>query len=287
MIFNVYDTPADCYRSKIVCCSSGRTSELEIPVQEIDCEGRIYGLSYEALASIRPDYGYRNRRPEFRSLLDNGIERYEPETGHVSRVLHIGCLVEDAASRHGLLPKRFKLNHIMASPGCEKTAFLFRYFVEHRRITDLYSFDFTRNRPSLEVADVGVSHACWWDSQRLITTRQGPGGFGYYFIPIGEDAPPELICRSRDGHPSKMTDTSLLTNSYPDEFGLRTLLALDLKTRLFENLATSPEPLLFQGENRCDFHPSLSPSGRWIQFDCAAGYRRTLAVMENPLYSAE
>ena len=102
MIFNVYDEAADCDRSEIVCSATGQKSELAIPVQEIDREGRAYGLSYEALALIRPDYGYRNRRAALRSLFDNGIDQYDPGTGYVRRILNIASLVDEAAFRHGI-----------------------------------------------------------------------------------------------------------------------------------------------------------------------------------------
>lgn len=283
VIFNVYDEAADCYRSEIVCSATGQKSELAIPVQEIDREGRVYGLSYEALALIRPDYGYRNRRVALRSLFDNGIDQYDPGTGYVRRILNIASLVDEAAFRHGIQPTRGKLNHIMASPDCGTIVFLFRYFLGDQRVTDLYSYDLEQNHHRLELADLGLSHACWWDSQTLVATLNGPEGFGYYFVHVGTDKRPSLICQRNDGHPSRINEEFLLTDSYPDKFGLRRLMALGIHSRQFVEIASSPEPLLFQGETRCDLHPSLSPSGRWIQFDCAVGHRRSVAVIKNPM----
>lgn len=112
----------------------------------------------------------------------------------------------------------------------------------------------------------------------------GLEGFGYYFVHIGTDEPPSLIRQSKDGHPSKINERFLLTDAYPGKFGMRRLMALGIQNRRFVEISASPEPLFFQGETRCDLHPSLSPTGRWIQFDCAVGHRRCVAVIKNPMH---
>lgn len=164
VIFNVYNVATDRYRARLVTCDGTHQEDLPIPVQEVDGRGRVYALSYEALASIRPDYGYRNHQSELRSLFDNAIDHDEPKTGQIKRVLEIGTLVDHAASRHGIEPTRFKLNHIMSSPDSGKIVFLFRYFLGSQRVTDLFSYDLEQNHYRLEIADSGLSHACWWDS---------------------------------------------------------------------------------------------------------------------------
>lgn len=283
VIFNVYDIKLDCYRADIVCSDSGVVEEIPVPVQEVDVKGRIYGFSYEALASVRPDYGYRNRPVDSRTLTENGVDQFDPQTNRLIRLLSISALVDDAAARHGATPVKFKLNHIMASPDANMIAFLFRYHIGQKRITDLYYFNLISQEVYLLVEDGNVSHACWWDSASLVATMNGPVGFGYYIVPVDTEHELRLICTSQDGHPSKVNNSHILTDTYPDRYGLRHLMLLKVGDGSFSELAVSPEPLLLQGETRCDLHPSLSPSGRWIQFDCAIGHMRSVAVIENPL----
>lgn len=284
VIFNIYDERHDAYRAKIICMNTGSSDELPIPIQEIDSKGRVYGLSYEALAAIRPDYGYRNRSSMIRPLLDNGVDQFDFKTGKIKRLVSISTLLDEAAVRHQTRPVKFKLNHIMASPDSRFLVFLFRYFIGQKRVTDLYYFNLVSDELCLLVANSGVSHSCWWDAETLITTMNGHHGFGYYRLSVDGKSEPHLICNARDGHPSKLGNYHLLTDSYPDRYGLRHLMKLNVNDGTFREICASPEPMLFQGETRCDLHPSLSPSGRWIQFDCAVGHRRSVAVIKNPVH---
>lgn len=280
-IFNVYDDKRDAYCARLVGVDGKVQGQLPVPVQEVDCRGRVYSFSYEALTRIRPDYGYRNRPPAARSLEENAIEVFDPATNAHQVLLPISELQEDAGRRHGVTVTRAKFNHLMASPDARRLAFLFRYFVHDRRVTDLYFLDMRSGKPILSVSDAGVSHACWWGEESLLATMNGSSGFGYYrvFVDGGE---PELVWRYSDGHPGYLGDTRFLTDTYPDHHGLRHLLIRSVSGDMHKEVAAFPEPLLFLGEKRCDLHPSVSSSGRWLQVDCALGHRRCVAVLPNP-----
>jgi len=282
VIFNIYDAVTDSYRARMVSCDGIHREDLPIPVQEVDSRGRVYGLSYEALAAIRPDYGYRNRTPRAQDLAENAIEQFDPSTGMRRVLIRLSTLQRQAEERYSCPVKQAKFNHIMASADATRLVFLFRYFVKGRRVTDLYAMSTAGGEPRLLVADRGVSHVCWWGEDALVATMAGEDGFGYYLVPI--HAPKAtLLWKQADGHPSYLDASHMLTDTYPDRFALRRLLIRSLETEELIELGAFPEPILFQGETRCDLHPSLSPSGRYIQVDCALGHRRTVAVLLNPL----
>ncbi|PRB75440.1 hypothetical protein [Pseudomonas sp. MYb185] len=283
IIFNVYDSAMDRYRARMVRCDGTHLADLTIPVQEIDSQGRIYGLSYEALAAVRPDYGYRNRQPGSHELAGNAIEQFDPSTHMHNVLIRLSTLQKQAQTRHGSPIMQAKLNHVMASPNAARLVFLFRYFVGGRRITDLYEMSTNGGPARLLVADSGVSHVCWWGDDKVIATMMGVGGFGYYVVPI-DAAEPTLMWAQQDGHPSCVDERYLLTDTYPDRYALRRLLMRSVDTGGLTELGAFPEPLFYQGETRCDLHPSLSPSGRYIQVDCAIGHRRSVAILANPLF---
>lgn len=282
VIFNVYDVGMDRYRARLVTCDGTHRGDLPIPVQEVDSRGRVYSLSYESLAAIRPDYGYRNRLLHPNDLTDNAIERFDPASEEYRVLMRLSDLREQTEVRHGHKIKLAKFNHIMASPDSSRLVFLFRYFLDGRRVTDLYEMSTDGEQPRLLAEDGGVSHVCWWGNGAVVATMSGTAGFGYYLLSI-DDSNATLLWEQPDGHPSRLNEHRLLTDTYPDQYALRRLLIRSLETEEAVEVGAFTEPLLFQGENRCDLHPSLSPSGRYIQVDCAFGHHRTVAVLPNPL----
>lgn len=284
VVFNIYDAAEDRYRARMVSCAGVHLRDLPIAVQEIDIRGRVYSLSYEALAANRPDYGYRSRSPSARSIEDNAIEQFDPVTDRYRVLVKLSSLKNESAERLGSSVIRAKFNHVMASPDAGRLVFLFRYFLKGRRVTDLYVMSSEGGAPRLLVADSDVSHACWFDNWSMIVTMRGRKGFGYYHVQVDNSEAPELVWSQPDGHPSRLDEGHLVTDTYPDQYALRHLLVHSTKTGHTLTLGTFPEPLLFQGETRCDLHPSFSSSGRYIQVDCAVGQRRTVAVLENPLF---
>ena len=286
VIFNTYNPEFDEYHAKLVDINSREERDLPIPVQEVDSTGRVYSLSYQALAEIRPDYGYRNHSSKPIDLDNQSIQQFNPSTGSLTTLIQVGDLANETESRYKRRPRKQKVNHLMVSPDAKHLAFLFRYFLSGKRVTDLYVMDLENRELRLVAADKGVSHACWWDNDSLVLTMHGPEGFGYYRV-NHFTAESRLIWLYPDGHPGRLNKNTLLTDTYPDKHGIRHLVVRSLEDNTKTTLASSPEPLLLQGETRCDLHPSLSPSGRWIQVDCTAGHRRTIGIAENPFYAAE
>lgn len=281
-VFNVYDPAADAYRARIVTGDGVEQSTVPIPVQEWDGRGRIYGIRYEALCHIRPDYGYRNRQPTQAEIMENRIERYDLNTGTMTSFVGVPELVGEARDRHGEQIRNPKLNHLMASPDGQQLIFLFRYFVGERRITDLYALDAANGHWRCVLDNHGVSHYCWLDSATALATLNGPDGFGYYSVDVISSSL-TLVRRAPDGHPQPLNNRWFLTDTYPDRYGLRRLLAASFdKPDETKRLGEFPEPLLLQGETRCDLHPSVSSSGRWIQVDMTDGHRRCVGVLSNP-----
>ena len=283
VVFNIYDAIQDRYRARMVSCDGTHQGDLPLPVQEVDSRGRIYGLSYEALAAVRPDYGYRNRPPGSKDMSDNAIEQFDPSTSTHRVLVNLPTLKEETEARHDRPITHAKFNHVMVSPNAGRLVFLLRYFVDGHRVTDLYEMPTEGGWPRLLMADSGVSHVCWWGDDALVATMTGAQGFGYYSLPITEPGG-KLFWAQPDGHTSRLDEEHMLTDTYPDGHALRHLLIRNLPTGQLTEVGVFAEPILFQGETRCDLHPSASPSGRYIQVDCAVGHRRAIAVVANPLF---
>ncbi|QIB65971.1 hypothetical protein [Kineobactrum salinum] len=279
--FNIYDKNTNSYKARLVRASGEWVGDLPLSIQESDCNGRIYSISYEALALVRPDYGYRNHIGMKRECPESDIEMYDTRTRTKQLLLSIADLNESAALRYNVTPRHAKLNHVMAAPDGSHLVFLHRYFIGARRVTDLYVLDADGNNKYRLVEDQGVSHVCWLDEATILVTMDGVKGFGYYRVDIARGTS-ELVKPFSDGHPNPVDSSVFLTDTYPDSYGLRRLILISFREGGVTEVCVSSEPLLFLGETRCDLHPSLSPSMQWIQIDCAVGHQRCIAVVPNP-----
>lgn len=278
-IYNIYDYLEGCYRARVVSKDGVFKRDLPIPVQELDSQGRIYSLSYEALAAIRPDYGYRNHSSNSNNRLENKIEQYNIATNTRVTLVTLTEMKERTEKYYKKPILRSKFNHIMVSPDSSSLVFLFRYVVLGCRVTDMYVAPTGGGAPTLLVGDAGVSHVCWLDDKTLVATMSGVEGFGYYRIPVDVSKNPAILWQYGDGHPSRLGRYNLLTDTYPDCTTRRHMFNYSLTTQKAAWLASFPEPLLLHGETRCDLHPSASGSGKYIQADCTTGHRRTIAVL--------
>ncbi|UCZ56528.1 hypothetical protein LGV61_12480 [Desulfurispirillum indicum] len=283
-IYNIYDPESQTHRARVMDVNGTEKALLPIPVQEWDGKSKVYSLSYDALDRIRPDYGYRNKRGHESSETQSGaIECFDLESGEHRVMLHVDSLLPEAQERHpGARICRAKLNHIMASPDAKHVVFLFRYFADNDRITDMYLMDANTKEYRCLVPDQRVSHYCWLNNQEVLATLTDKHGQAYYKVPI--EGVPTFFWRQADGHPVMLGDNYFITDTYPDKQRMRHLLAVPLETpERAVKLESFPEPLLLQGETRCDLHPSVSPSGKWLQVDCALGHKRIIAILKKPL----
>ena len=283
IIFNVYNSNSDEYNARIVDIEGNAIADLPLPLQTIDSNSRIYSLSYKSLHSIRPDYGYRNHKNYLESSKDDSIEVYDLSADSKRSLISIAELITITEDSIGCVIEKAKVNHILSSPDGDKIIFVFRYYVGSRRVTDLYSVITSSGSYNRIIADKGVCHYCWWDNDSVLASMLGERGFGYYIIHVHGKREPKLVWQFCDGHPSKLDENRFITDTYPDKHSMRDLLIKNIESGDVIKIAAVPEPLLFQGETRCDLHPSISPSHNFVQVDCAVGHQRGIAIYPLPL----
>ncbi|MEX2411812.1 MAG: hypothetical protein WD607_10685 [Candidatus Paceibacterota bacterium] len=282
IIFNDYDKSENKYISRLFSVEGEELLRLPIPLQAWDgVKGRIYSFKYEALTHFRSDYGYFNHKVNDYNFEDNKIESYSLESGKLETHVTVRNLIESTDFDRKKM-RQLRLNHIMISPNGEKLIFLFRYQVEGRTVSDLYLLTINTGVLDCLLHDCGVSHYCWHNNNAVIMTMKGDNGFGYYKIDINT-LRLDLLVLASDGHPSMLTNSIIITDSYPDKYAVRYLRAITLSgNNKINNLSAFTEPLLFHGVTRCDLHPSISKTGNWIQVDIASSHDRTVSIIKNP-----
>jgi len=85
----------------------------------------------------------------------------------------------------------------------------------------------------------------------------------------------------QDGHPS-ITNDVMLTDTYPDLFGLQHLIACDRHSGVCETVAKIHSPQGFSGEIRCDLHPRFNTAKSKICIDAVQDGRRAMILLNWP-----
>lgn len=275
---NTFDSYSDSYRAVLINTKTGSKEILPFPLQEADDNGNVYSISYRALQEVRPDYGYKNHRNRDVDFFSKAITRFNIHTRTLEEIVTVSALVDDAAARGSVGPISLpKINHVSSSSVPGTAVFLFRYFLNTKRVTDLYCI--VGSSVKLLAGNCGASHFCWNDARSLLVSMSGENGFGYYLIdvPTGQK---KLVRLYQDGHPQPFSSSHFIADTYPNRFGERELHLVpfchnDVATLLYRR----KEGLFFHGECRCDFHPSVSRDKRWIQVDVANGFKRAVAIL--------
>lgn len=175
------------------------------------------------------------------------------------------------------------VSHALFSLDSSKLAFFYRQLWANGYIsTDLVIIDLkTMKHDIAPVYD--ASHMCWTLHGELICFCMYQETPGYYAIrydeaisvyPIQSDL---LI----DGHPTWVPNTnSIVTDSYPDKYGIQSLYLLDQKQQKTELLHQARIGAKFRGVNRCDFHPRPNRSGTRVSIDSPYKGRRCQMVLK-------
>jgi hypothetical protein len=280
-VYNVYDDRSRRYSARIVDVEAGTAYEVPFPVQEVASTGELYSISYAALAATRRDYGYFCRPVVEADLRDAGLVSFSANSTTSAELVACRDLKEDAEGRHASRLHSYRINHVLANPSGNKLVFLFRYSTDvvERTISDVIVYDLQRKSWDVVWEDSGVSHYTWMDDESLLLTGVHRGQFGYCTLSLGVGRV-EMVRRMTDGHPVWLAPPKFITDSYPDQFGVRHLWLASVDGSEWESLGEFVEPWYLWGERRCDLHPSVSGDRRYWQVDMVAAGRRSIAIGE-------
>ena len=285
VLFNDFD--GDTPIARVVNSATARQEErVAAPLYCRSPDGRIgLTLNFGRLERMRPGYGYARAKDPFADQpcpAKDGIWKVDLATGRQDLLVSYDDIVRLPHAypvAHGV----HYLNHLEFNPA--GTRFLFFHLV-------------TRGKERLGQAAIAnadgsglaivqeleqVSHYCWIDDARiLIFARHILQGRGYYEVDVLSGTARKVDGMPRvDGHPRLSPDgASIITDTYPNAKREQDLIRYDFQTRTSTVLASFFAPYAYTNVVRCDLHPRVSPSGRYIAVDTPHLGRRAIAIVE-------
>lgn len=237
-----------------------------------------YGLTldFTRLQRLRPGYGYSNLQEEN----DMGIDLVDIESGKRRHLVRLSELARDIPD--SVMYEHY-INHVSIAP--DGLHFIFFHLMNPKSgghwITRLIIFDLVNNEYKVLEDEYIVSHYCWKDSETILVTccdKSGNESYILYDINEGKKCTFAAKHLKRDGHPSYVGE-HIISDTYPDGDSIQTLFwGFDTKAPI--DIAKVFHYPFMTGEKRCDLHPRISPSHKFVCFDTMAiGRKRCCCII--------
>lgn len=235
-----------------------------------------YGLSlnFSRLQRLRPGYGYSRLYDETQEEIapdKDGIFFVDLVSGESKLFISLKQLAEQAPS---FGKYEHYVNHISICPNGKYFIFfhIMKSVEKNDRKTRLYVAEAISGNIVLLEEEYVVSHYCWKDNRNLIVTCIDNGRQFYVHINV-ETLEREVFFDSlltEDGHPSFLDNSNdLISDTYPDRNCMQSLFKLtgSDESAKIENIAQLYHNPFIKDEKRCDLHPRISSSNKYICVD--------------------
>ena len=248
-----------------------------------------YGLTldFSRLHRLRPGYGYPCLVDTSEGKLcpaDNGIWRVDLDTKEEKLIISIKD-ISRLESNDSMEGAEHYFNHLEFSPDSNEFVCFHIWVKRGKRRMRMFHSDIEGKKIKFITNEDHISHFTWKNNNEIFSysTHKELKGMCFYKYKIKENETfpiaPNIL--KEDGHPSYFPrSNTILLDTYPDKFGYQKLYTYSLDTKVLSELGHFFSPISFRGEVRCDLHPRISPSGRYIAVDSSRTNKRCLYIID-------
>lgn len=235
-------------------------------------------LDYSNLMYSDSAYGYFNLPS---TIEPDAIKKISIINDEVKTLVSLSNVRE--LSKYNYKKTKETFNHICLSPKGTKFIFIYRHFKGGERYDELYLFDFKND--SLKSINTGgfVSHYCWMNEYEVFGYMSNSNGEkGFYLCDVVNNTmfQQNAISHLGDGHPTKVSESKVIFDSYADITGQQKLFIYDLDSKNLSTLGSLYHPVFFRGNSRCDLHPRYDSSTNTLFVDTVHNSKRSLVQFD-------
>ena len=234
-----------------------------------------YGLSlnFSRLQRLRPGYGYSTLPDdsiEEDSSNQDGIFYVDLLKNNFRLIISLAELAQNCGDKNAL---QHYINHISISPDGNKFMFFHIWTLKDSPRWKTRLCVANKDGSGLIVLETvdQVSHYDWIDDRRLLITGYTPERkqiYSIYDIESGKKSVLDYPFLDRDGHPSVLRDKNIfVTDTYPKAYDMQALFECNIAKKTSRPLLQIYSTPLMYEEKRCDLHPRISESERFITID--------------------
>lgn len=273
------DRQKDRYVSHILDVKIGAKRTLESPIYAVSPDGRwAVTTDFRRLGDMRPGYGYNGIADPYGDQLapmDSGIWRVDLETGQRQLIIRLADVAKIPFPHGEFGRAKHWFNHLLVNPDGSRFVFLHRWRDPEKRGHTTRMFTAAPDGSDLRIIDENgiTSHFIWRDPKHLLVwSRQiKPGGFLLFEDQTGGRV--EEVLMTGDGHCNYLPNSQrFVSDTYPDREGKQHLYLYDPEQKKRIPLGAFYQPAEYRtgspfAEWRCDLHPRISHTGRYICID--------------------
>ncbi len=259
---------------------------ISYPLYDI-CKAGVWGLSlnFSRLQRLRPGYGYtiiddisqHSNCPE-----NDGVWLVNIKEDKASLVVSTKMLAS-YLPHESMNEATHYINHLQFNPGGSHFLLIHLWVDQTNK---RYSRLFCVNRSTGDFVLLNnsghVSHFNWINNDYFVLVAkiaENTVRYLKYHRTAGFSEIVGFEHLHKDGHPSYFSDgKTFITDTYPNLFGVQRLL-LYQKSKKPIVLDRHFSPTSFRGEVRCDLHPRLSTSEKYICFDIVFNNYRAIKIL--------
>lgn len=267
--WNDFDVKRQQYVTVFYQVSSGDRYVLPVALYDIS-DDRKHGLTidFERLNVDAEGYGYIQLQKKVFEK-NTYIANVDLKSGKIEQIITIESLISQFPIPENAAFGYF--NHLEFNPKGDRFNFIFRYVLDHKRFSRLFTADINGHNIHLLADDEMVSHCTWKDNEHITLWCRINGKNNYYTIKDSEPATAVILglhTPHEDGHPTYNADrTLMITDTYPDKAEYRHLIVYDCEADQSYDIARLYAPVLLHGPLRCDFHPRWNPNMKQVAID--------------------
>lgn len=287
-IYNDFCPKKKRYTAKIHNVETDKTeSELPLGVQSSYKDKYMLSLNIERISAYASDYGYRNILPDIGNtpldLQQDGIWHCDLTTLKYQMLLTFERILAEVGLQYDRRVQ-YSLNHIVPSTSGEIFVFVLRYYVQGQRTDKLLVYSIVSGELRMVNHGPVVSHFAWKNEEELILYATDNDGINrYHSVNVWDNSQVNfhngILDDLGDGHPTIMGD-KLVVDTYPNRFGIQSLVCFDLKTQKLDLLGRFAHSPSFFGATRCDLHPRFSRNGQGVFIDSVASGKRNFYSLD-------
>lgn len=283
-------------KARIFNISTGEEQYIDFPIDAVYNNNETLiatSFSYERLERCMPGYGYPYKdegKLDETAPNDSGLFLIDINSNTSKLIVSLAELAK-TVDNHYMNGFLHFVTHTEFSHDGRYISFLYRripisgnYMKRYTKIM-VYDLQF-KKLIELPTQESG-SHYVWNNKNQLLASCIINGKSCHVLYDMNNIDNYQIIVKdilNSDGHQSFITDSSFITDTYPDKYRMARIYKADIKTQKVEMLVKAYSPRKFQTKNfkchiACDLHPRVSPSGKYICFDSPRTGKRGLYVM--------
>jgi hypothetical protein len=261
----------------------------ERPIYAVTPDGRYaYSLNFARLYTHRPGYGYAGGTDPWADEIHpkaDGIHRLDLSTGETELIVSLHQLAQ-LNPRQDMRDNFHWINHIQVAPDSSRIAFFHIWRIgETGWRVRLYTAAADGSQLNCLLDTDFISHYDWLDGQRIMIWAKDEDARGNFLLCDDGDNSTAIIgldVLTEDGHCSFSPDRRwVLNDTYPDAYGMRTLMIYRWRDGKRIDLARLYSPKeRWWGEIRCDLHPRWRRDGKRICVDSVHNGERQMYMID-------